>query len=133
MRLNLYAVSKNKIGYTPDSLTIETPDCEYHYDIQGDISYDFEILDCSCKGNLFVYNESENDYLPLSKEDEKILKALLKRKDVQFRVSIYPIDDEVTKLFVKHDTLTECEGSISINLDGEEITRDFTFLTESVY
>lgn len=124
MILYLNAISKNNIGYTPDSLIIDNK----VYDIQGDIDYSTKGLSCRVKGDLFI--EKDNEYCLMNKKEERRLLELL-RSSKEITVAIYPVDENATG--IKDDELIDCEGEIFINLLGKEIKKKFNFITECYF
>ena len=146
MRLYLNANSKNKIGYTPDWLRFSYnengEDFELTLDIQGEIDYDMDCLNCQCKGDLIPWvlfnntNGTETELYELDEDKvdemfpiERIAKLL--QIGTNFEVGIYPANDDKTNLaLAKEDVLTECAGTCEL-YDGEnEYKVRFKFRTE---
>lgn len=95
MRLSLYAKSKNKITYLPDTLIIKNGEKTYEYDIQGSDDYDLELLNCYVKGELYTMNEAINDYEPISNEDYDTVKDLLADPKSEVIIMVYPDGDDL--------------------------------------
>ena len=58
----LYGESKLEIGYTPDWIRFEHDDEEWTFDIQGDIDYDPNRLNCRIKGELIPWTLVRDGY-----------------------------------------------------------------------
>lgn len=127
MRLYVNGISKNKIGYIPDwlqvSYTENGQNKDLTLDIQGEIDYDNDSLNCRCKGNLVpwtlvTYNPDNEIDLSKASEDgvEKNFSEMqilnILRQGKEFRVGIYPTDDSHAVLSqAKTDVLFDCTGS----------------------
>lgn len=134
MRLYLNAKSKNNIGYIPDWLKVDYEEneqkLELTLDIQGDIDYDTDCLNCRCKGDLIPWvlydlvNGDEIDLYDLSKEEadkkfpiKKIAEIL--QTGTNFKIGVYPVNDNEENLkLVDEDFLNSCIGICEI-YDGE--------------
>lgn len=145
MRLYLNAKSKSHRGYTPDWLKVSYNENGINYDltldIQGDIDYDPECLDCRCKGDLnpwALYSLESGEDIDLSElsEDEvdamfpvsKIIEIL--RKGTEFVVGVYPVDDTNYCPENTEDDLSEGTGSCEL-WDGETAhIINFKFMAE---
>lgn len=147
MRLYLSAESKQNIGYTPDWLRVQFnhdgKEFELTLDIQGDIDYSPDTLNCRCKGELipWVLNDleegDETDLSTLSVEeiesvwpDKKIAEII--RNSNYYEIGIYPVhdNDEGFEL-AKKDTLNNCKGTLEIYIDeNNQYAVDFEFETE---
>lgn len=130
MRLYLNAESSKKIGYIPDWLKVsykeDEKDLELTLDIQGDVDFDTDCLNCRCKGDLIpwvLYDRDSGDeedlYSLLDEEistrfpDEKVVEIL--RRGTDFRVGVYPADDSKSNMeLAEDDTLTNCTGLCEI-------------------
>jgi hypothetical protein len=146
MRLYLNAKSKNNIGYTPDWLKVsyaeDRQNFELTLDIQGDIDYDPNSLDCRCKGDLIPWvlynntNGSEIDLYDLSEEEVNEMFPIkriaeLLRMGTEFIVGIYPVNDSEENLILcNEDTFSDCVGTCEL-YDGEnDYEIRFEFETE---
>ena len=146
MRLYLNAESKNNIGYTPDWLKVsykeDGKELELTLDIQGDIDFDTDCLDCRCKGDLIPWvlydkiNGDETDLYELSEEEvdkmfpiKRIAELLLVGTD--FRIGVYPAYDSKENLeLAEEDVLSDCVGTCEL-YDGENDYKvRFEFETE---
>lgn len=126
MRLYLSGISKNGIGYTPDTLIIENGKKRYEYDIEGWTDYSSNGLNTRTKGDLKIHNAKKDDYLKLSSYHKKRLAALLSDPQSNITVSVYPqtTDDED---LVYSDIISETSGCLMI--DNQEINFEH-FATE---
>lgn len=95
MRLSLSAKSKNEITYLPDTLIIKNGKKTYEYDIQGSDEYDTEQLDCYIKGELYVMDETTDDYEPIAAEEYDTVKDLLTNPKSKVTVMVYPDGDDL--------------------------------------
>ena len=135
MRLYLSGYSKFNIGYTPDTLIIETKDGKHYvYDIQGDVDYDLDSLNCRVKGDLFLKVEladNYDDYLDCKTNNlyEQLLE-LLNDKENKVIVSIYPTPQNEENPNLNDDILTSCSGKLEVFIprlnESKEIDFDFT-------
>lgn len=139
MRMCLDAISKTDTGYTPDwiSFTYESNGETYEicFDIQGDIDYKTNRLSCRVKGVLVpwvlrqlnsgieinLYDKSEDEIEKLFPQ-EKVIELF--KKGYDFRIGIYPVDDE--KWNGDYDDVTDGEGYIDIG----EYEKILNFKTE---
>lgn len=147
MRLYLSAKSKQKIGYTPDWLKVTYEQDGKTFvltlDIQGEIDYSLDSLDCRCKGELIpwvLYDleaGEETDLYSWSSEeiertfpDIKIAKIICNSGD--YEIGVYPVNDtDETFSLAEDDELTGCEGCVEIYIDEEHYyNHDFCFETE---
>lgn len=139
MRLCLNAESKNKIGYTPDWLKVTYKEKELTLDIQGDVDYENDSLNCRCKGELIPWTlydlkkGEEVELYDLSKEEvDKILpvKKIVKflQKGSNFIIGIYPANDSLK--LAKDDILTGCAGFLDIYDGDKDFHINFEFETE---
>lgn len=146
MRLYLKADNKYNIGYTPDWLKVsyekDGEDFELTLDIQGEISYEKDCLNCSCKADLVpwvLYNYTSGDEIDLTELEEEEVSEMLPFQEIteilktgrDFRVGVFPVNanDEILKK-ADLDIFSNAEGIYEF-YDGEnecEIT--FTFETE---
>ena len=150
MRLYLNAESKNNIGYTPDWLKVSYQengeDFELTLDIQGDIEYDTDCLNCRCKGDLIPWvlydceNGDEIDLYSMTDEqiekifpDERVAKIICDGSD--HRIGIYPVtngdceDEEIFEM-AEDDDVSDGKGSFAMLVDGEYYHKEFEFETE---
>jgi hypothetical protein len=136
----------NKIGYTPDWLKVsykkDRQNFELTLDIQGEITYNNNCLNCRCKGDLIpwvLYNCENGDEIDLYDLSEAEVDKMFPIKKIaellqvgtDFRIGVYPInsDDEIFKL-ADEDVLSDCIGLCEI-YDGEnEHQISFIFETE---
>ena len=131
MRLYLSGDSKNKVGYTPDTLIIENGDKRYEYDIQGETDYDTESLSCRTKGEFFKKNDITDDYDELTEKEDKELLNLLKDKNSEVIIAIYPATmmcDNEDEIFnrANDDEISNCSAILRLN--DKEV--NFNFRTE---
>jgi hypothetical protein len=131
MRLYLSGDSKNKVGYTPDTLIIENGDKRYEYDIQGETDYDTESLSCRTKGEFFKRNDITDDYDELTEKEDKELLNLLKDKNSEVIIAIYPATmmcDNEDEIFnrANDDEISNCSATLRLN--DKEV--NFNFRTE---
>lgn len=146
MRLYLSADSKEKIGYVPDWIRVRysenNMEIELTLDIQGEISYFKDKLECRCKGDLIPwelmnFDTGDNPDLSLLSSEEldemfppERIAEIFCESDY-FEVGIYPeyngdSDEEKFELANK-DVLTNCKGLLEI-YDGEkDHTKEFSF------
>lgn len=137
MRLYLSGESKFNIGYTPDTLIIVTKDDkQYEFDIQGDVDYESDSLNCRVKGDLFFkvdLADDYDDYLDCKTNNlyEKLLE-LLNNKENKVIIAIYPTSECEDNPNLGKDELTSCKGKLSVYLPqhNEEKEVDFDFRTE---
>ena len=147
MRLYLNARSKNNIGYVPDWLKVcykeNGQELELALDIQGEISYEKNGLDCRCKGDLVPWtlfnmeNGEEINYDEMSEEEVDKLLPIKKIADIlqtgtDFRIGIYPADCSHCNVWesAKEDVLSDCKGTCML-YDGEnEYEINFVFEAE---
>jgi hypothetical protein len=130
MRLYLSGDSKNKVGYTPDTLIIENGE-RYEYDIQGETDYDTESLSCRTKGEFFKRNDITDDYDELTEKEDKELLNLLKDKNSEVIIAIYPATmmcDNEDEIFnrANDDEISNCSAILRLN--DKEV--NFNFRTE---
>lgn len=133
MNLYLNAESNNKIGYIPDWLKISYENFELTLDIQGDIDYENDCLNCRCKGDLIPWvlynNESGNEinlYDLSTKEVDKVYPvnriAEILQKGTNFRIGVYPVDDrEENMKLAEEDVLSNCSGLLVLGM-GDSTT-----------
>ncbi len=145
MRLYVSGNSKNNVGYTPDVLTINNGDLQYNYDIQGEIGFEEDTLDCCAKGDLFIQvQDAENDvaidedYRDMTIEDYHLLKKLLQDPESEIIITIYPVDDSETDENLKKvetDRLTDCSAQLDYYIPNEDKieTVNFKFVTECYF
>lgn len=133
MRLYLSGNSKNNIGYTPDTLIICNNHKRYCYDINGTTDFSIDNFSCRTKGDLLI--EVKDNFKVMNNKQKQKLVDLLKDKESEIIVSIYPatisIDDneaEMEKL--GSDEVTDCEGTLRLSINDEELEVDFKFYTE---
>ena len=126
MVLYLSALSKNHVGYTPDTLIVELENKHFEYDIQGWTDYDNDGLYCRTKGDLFIRNDKD-EFVDLNENDERELIEMLNDKNARVSVAIYPsMTDENDADTVNTDELTDCQGTLFIR----EMEANFKFATE---
>ena len=143
MRIGLKAKSKNQIGYTPDwikvSFSENSQNIDLVFDIQGEISYTTNTLNCSIKGELIpwtIWKDGEEiDISEKANIQEEISINLLKilRKSTDFEVGIYPIDDSVENYpLAKEDIVKNGIGFIEVYLPQQDEFKsvNFNFQTE---
>lgn len=138
MRLYCYGESQNGVGYTPDMLTINCANGKRRvYDIQGDVDYDADKLNCRCKGDLFIANDEENDYFEMTDKQVKELVKLLKNPKNEIIITIYPGTEQEEKEnlanLIHEDLLTNCEATLMICTKKKDYEVDFKFTTECYY
>lgn len=133
MNLYLNAESNNKIGYIQDWLKISYENFELTLDIQGDIDYENDCLNCRCKGDLIPWvlynNESGNEinlYDLSTKEVDKVYPvnriAEILQKGTNFRIGVYPVDDrEENMKLAEEDVLSNCSGLLVLGM-GDSTT-----------
>lgn len=150
MRLYLKAKSKNKIGYTPDWLEITFEDKgkqkELIFDIQGEIGYDEDSINCHCKVDLIPWvlcNCETGRKIGLwNMTDEEVENILPNKKIAQiisegnsFRVGIFPVtngdcdEEEVLKL-AKNDVVYDGEGFLEMFVGEKCYEKEFEFETK---
>lgn len=147
MRLYLSAESKNNIGYTPDWLRVQYnqdgKELELTLDIQGDIDYCSDRLNCRCKGELIpwvLYDTETGDETDLSSLSAEEIEHMLPDKRIAdiirnsstYDIGIYPVGDgdEVFEL-AEEDILTNCEGCLEMYIDEDNYYNvEFKFDTE---
>lgn len=147
MRLYLYAESKNNIGYIPDWLRVKYKQYGSEYelilDIQGEIEYDKNCLNCRCKGDLipWVLHDCETgDEIDLYELPEDGIEIVFPTKRIaeiicngfDYEVGIYPFDDDKDLYLILGDKLNDCQGRIEIYVaeDKCEYTKEFNFNAE---
>lgn len=147
MRLYLSAKSKLNIGYTPDWLKVtyeqDGKDFELTLDIQGEIGYSPDSLDCRCKGELIPWvlydldTGDETDLYSLSNEEVESIFPDIKIAEIlcnndNYNIGIYPVcDTDEVFSWAENDDLTDCEGSLEMYIDEEhQYAKDFVFETE---
>ena len=147
MRLYLSAKSKLNIGYTPDWLKVtyeqDGKDFELTLDIQGEIGYSPDSLDCRCKGELIPWvlydleTGDETDLYSLSNEEVESIFPDIKIAEIlcnndNCNIGIYPVcDTDEVFFWAENDDLTDCEGSFEMYIDEEhQYAKDFVFETE---
>lgn len=144
MRLELHGKSKKRIGYVPDWIQIlykkDNKFCNLTLDIQGNIAYNKESLDCACKGELIPWTYSvcgsskevnfydiEADDAERMFPDEKIIEIF--EKGLAFMVGVYPCKDEFLEAS-EDDEITDCFGFFERNTDNSSYSKKFKFDTE---
>jgi len=145
MRLYLNAESKKGIGYTPDWLKVsykeEGQEFDLTLDIQGEIDFEDNGLNCRCKGDLIpwtlcnVETGTEEDLSELS-EEESVNRFPVKRiaeilqTGTSFVVGVCPVGDDDAFEEAEDDVLNNCTGSCEL-YDGEnDCEISFEFETE---
>ena len=131
MRLYLYAQSKNGIGYTPDTLTIEAEGKEYEYDILGSVDFDDKGLNCEVKGDLEIRDNETDEFREMTEEEEKQLLWLLSgfTKDKTIKIYVYPAHEENSQEWVdsvNNDELTEANAELQFSKEGISVEFGFT-------
>lgn len=146
MKLYLTAISKNGIGYIPDWLKVNykenEQDLELTLDIQGDIDYSTDCLNCRCKGDLIpwvLYNQingEEINLYDLSKEEidkmfsiKKIIEIL--QTGANFKIGISLINEEDLEL-IEDDILLDCKGLCEFYDGKNNYGIHFKFETEII-
>ena len=139
MRLSVSANSQKNIGYTPDWLKITEKDgSELTLDIQGEINYDPDKLNCNVKGVLvpwtYVKDGKEVELYDLPKEvvekdfsTGNIIKVI--QDAASFCIGIYPCKDENCEE-AETDVFTEQKASLEIWDDGKPFFHNFSFDVE---
>jgi hypothetical protein len=147
MRLYLSAKSKLNIGYTPDWLKVtyeqDGKDFELTLDIQGEIGYSPDSLDCRCKGELIpwvVYDLETGNEVDLYSQSDKFIEMFFPDKKIaeivcnsdNYEIGIYPVcDTDEVFAWAEDDDLTDCEGRFEMYIDEEhQYAKDFKFETE---
>lgn len=120
MRLYLQGKSKNKIGYTPDMLTINNGDDQHNYDIQGWTDYEPTDLNVRVKGEMYKTFEN-GDYEIMEEEDYKELFELIKDPKSEIIITVSSESEEA-----ENDELTDCEAT----LEYKDNTVSFKFEAE---
>lgn len=147
MRLYLSATSMLNIGYTPDWLKVTyEQDGKYFeltLDIQGEIGYSPDSLDCRCKGELIPWvlydleTGDETDLYSLSNEEVENILPDIKIAEIicnseNYEIGIYPVcDTDEVFSWAENDKLTDCNGCVEIYIDEEHYyIKDFKFNVE---
>ena len=120
MRLYLSGISKNGVGYTPDTLLIENKSKRYEYDINGTTDYSSNGLDTRTKGVLYIRNDRKDDYVTMTKRQEKKLLSLLRDPSSTIVISVYPQTNQDAAI---GDILSETIGTLLIH--NEEVSFRF--------
>lgn len=123
MRLYLSAESKNHIGYTPDTLIVEHKGRTFIYDIQGNVDYDKDGLNCRVKGILALRDDNLDDYVELNDQGYKDLAKMLSDPTTKVIVAIYP-DSEFEHLTEQLNT-DEVNGFGEFCYDNESYAFEF--------
>ena len=127
MRLYLSGISKNHIGYTPDTLIIENNGKHYEYDIgEGETDYSPDNLDSRTKGILNKRKDTDDEecyadydelYGNLTEEDEHELLKLLADKESDIIVAVFPRPEDTDmyenkryQKLVNTDIITDTTG-----------------------
>lgn len=141
MRLYLEANTTKNVGYTPDWVKIyyfneKEEEIELTLDVQGEIDYENDGLNCRVKGDLIPWvliNDETGEEIDLEADekaaaeftDERVFE-LFKSSDA-YRIGVYPVDDSTNDW--EGDVFTECEGTLEMFV-GELLEHDFTFEVE---
>ena len=135
MRLYLNATSKNKIGYTPDTLIVELGKKHYEYDVQGWTDYDDDGLQCRVKGELLKRDDSKDEYVEMTQHDKNELIRMLSNPRANVIVGIYPsstqgdLDSPVLREKILMDTVSGGCGLLEFANDYA----NFEFATECYF
>lgn len=148
MRLYLYAESENKIGYLPDWIQVEYEESGKKMyltlDIQAEICYTDEKLDCRCKGELIPWtlcDESGNEihlssnmsYVEEKFPHERIAEII--RNCEEFRVGIDAMVEDYKFHEAESDVYYDCLGRIEMYVSSkdEQLIKEFRFTPELLY
>lgn len=144
MKLYLYAISKNSIGYTPDWLKVNYEEneqkLELTLDIQGEIDYSADCLNCRCKGDLIpwtLYNTINEEKINLYDLPQEEIDKIFSSKKIaeilqigkNFRVGINIVNEENLKLAEK-DVLSDCIGICNLYDSEDNYEIHFKFEAE---
>lgn len=106
-----FSSDKSNISWLPEGLIIKSRKYEMKLKFQGTLKYSLGI-NSIFDGNIFI--EKYNKYTILDKEDLKIIRRIIKNKNIKVLLNVYPkISSEGISLF-------ECENDLP-NLKNPKI------------
>ena len=133
MRLEVQGKTEGKATWIPSMLSInlDDDDCtQINYDIAGELSFIEKKFNAYCKGDLLI--EEDDDYVEMSDAQIKQLFKMLKNKDNEIIITVYPNEDE-EEIDCDASEITNCVAHLEMwDSQNKRHVINFKFIAEYV-